>query len=25
VITVRNGQITALHQITDTVRWHIPV
>lgn len=25
VITVRNGQITALQQITDTVRWHIPV
>ncbi|CAA0127498.1 Uncharacterised protein [Mycolicibacterium vanbaalenii] len=23
VIAVRNGQITALHQITDTVRWHI--
>jgi uncharacterized protein len=25
VITVRNGRITALQQITDTVRWHIPV
>ncbi|MBB2991156.1 2-(1,2-epoxy-1,2-dihydrophenyl)acetyl-CoA isomerase [Mycolicibacterium iranicum] len=24
VITVENGQITALQQITDTVRWHIP-
>ena len=24
VITVQNGQITALQQITDTVRWHIP-
>ncbi|KWX68481.1 nuclear transport factor 2 family protein [Mycobacterium sp. NAZ190054] len=24
VITVRNEQITALQQITDTVRWHIP-
>lgn len=25
VITVKNGQITALQQITDTVRWDIPV
>lgn len=24
IITVENGQITALQQITDTVRWHIP-
>jgi uncharacterized protein len=24
IITVENEQITALHQITDTVRWHIP-
>ncbi|MDZ4269155.1 MAG: nuclear transport factor 2 family protein [Mycobacterium sp.] len=24
VITVQNGQITALQQITDTVRWHLP-
>lgn len=24
VITVKNEQITALQQITDTVRWHIP-
>ncbi|MFB1295372.1 nuclear transport factor 2 family protein [Mycobacterium sp. pW049] len=24
VITVKNGQITALQQITDTARWHIP-
>lgn len=24
VITVRNGQITALQQITDTARWDIP-
>lgn len=24
IITVRNGQITALQQITDTARWHIP-
>jgi 2-(1,2-epoxy-1,2-dihydrophenyl)acetyl-CoA isomerase len=24
VITVRNGRITALQQITDTLRWHIP-
>lgn len=24
VISVRGGQITALQQITDTVRWHIP-
>ena len=24
IITVRNNQITALHQITDTVRWTIP-
>ena len=23
VITVKNGQITALQQITDTARWHI--
>ncbi|OAN36200.1 nuclear transport factor 2 family protein [Mycolicibacterium iranicum] len=25
VITVKNGHITALQQITDTARWHIPV
>ncbi|NVN50594.1 nuclear transport factor 2 family protein [Mycolicibacterium hippocampi] len=24
IITVKNNQITALHQITDTVRWTIP-
>ncbi|MGU3500062.1 nuclear transport factor 2 family protein [Mycobacterium sp. C31M] len=24
VISVRDGQITALQQITDTARWHIP-
>ncbi len=24
VITVQNGQITALQQITDTARWDIP-
>ncbi len=25
IITVRNGRITALQQITDTARWNIPV
>ncbi len=24
LITARNGRITALQQIADTVRWHIP-